>query len=162
MAARILKVAFGLATDLAGVALVVLMAATVVDIVTRQLGLLNIRGIVEISTFAIMLIGFMALAGSFAAEAHIVVDLATQWLPRRFNRAIDALWASVAGGCLAYVAFRMWVAALEVRRGSDLSLDLQLPMIVFWLPAAIGVSLAPLACLVALGRKMAREESALD
>jgi TRAP-type C4-dicarboxylate transport system permease small subunit len=156
---RILNSAFGLAADLAGVALVVLMAATVLDIATRQLGLLNLRGIVEISTFAIMLIGFMALAESFVAQAHIVVDLATQWMPRRFNRALDALWIGFAACCLGYVAFRMWLAAFEVRRSSDLSLDLQLPMVVFWLPAAIGVSLAPLACLVALRRKLARADS---
>ena len=138
--------------DLAGAALVILMLITILDIVARRAGFFSVRGIVEISTMAVVLIGFLALPNSFLLGGHIVVDLATSRLPERVNRRIDAGWLGVAACLLAFVAYRMWVATLKNYHEGAVSLDLQAPMVAFWLPATIGISLAPMACLIAMYR----------
>jgi TRAP-type C4-dicarboxylate transport system permease small subunit len=81
--------------DLAGVTLVVLMLVTVVDIAARHLGLFTVRGIIEISTMAVVMIGFLALPYSFVLGGHIVVDLATLYFPPNVNRAIDKAWICI-------------------------------------------------------------------
>jgi TRAP-type C4-dicarboxylate transport system permease small subunit len=53
---------FGWLADVAGIALVVLMCITSIDVVARNAGLFSIRGAVELSTVAIVLIGFLGLA----------------------------------------------------------------------------------------------------
>ena len=144
--------------DLAGAALVFLMAVTVIDVAGRNLGLFTVRGIIEISTMAVVLIGFLALPFSLIVGGHIVVDLATLRLSTRTNRCIDAFWLAVAALCLGFVAWLMWFAAAKAWRENALSLDLQLPMAIFWIPAAIGMTLAPIACLIAAHRKLGEEE----
>ena len=90
--------------DVAGATLVVLMLITVTDIVARRVGIASVRGIVEISTMAVVLIAFLALANSFILGGHIVVDLATGHLSERTNRRIDAIWLAVAALCLTLIA----------------------------------------------------------
>ena len=139
--------------DVAGIALVFLMAITVLDIVARNLGLFSLRGTVELSTMAVVLIGFLALPYSFRLGGHIIVDLATLRLGARVNARIDALWLVIAAVLLAGAAYLMWGATMKSYRSNDLSLDLQLPMLVFWLPASVGMSLAPIGCLWAAFRR---------
>ncbi|MBY3557349.1 TRAP transporter small permease [Rhizobium laguerreae] len=125
-----------------------LLSVTVVDIVARRVGLFNVRGVVEISTMAVVLVGFLGLSHSFLLGGHIVVDLATKWLPRRANDRIDAIAMLVAAVCLTIVVVFMWRATARSYFDNAISLDLQIPMFAFWLPATIGMSLAPVACVV--------------
>ncbi len=143
--------------DIAGIALVFLMTITVLDIVARNFGLFSLRGTVELSTMAVVLIGFLALPYSFRLGGHIIVDLATMRLAPRTNARIDALWLVIAAVLLACVAYLMWGATAKSYRSNDLSLDLQLPMLVFWLPASVGMSLAPIGCLWAAVRRIRKE-----
>jgi TRAP-type C4-dicarboxylate transport system permease small subunit len=138
--------------DLAGATLVFLMLITVFDIVARRAVLMSVRGVVEISTMAVVLIAFLALANSFILGGHIVVDLATTKLSERTNRRIDAVWLGAAAVFLALIAVLMWRATIKNYYEGAVSLDLQVPMVVFWLPATIGVSVAPIACLIAMYR----------
>src|SRR4051794_4165834 len=85
--------------DLAGAMLVFLMVTTIVDIAARRAGLFSVRGIIETSTMAIVLVGFLALANSFLLGGHIIVDLATTWLPERTNRRLDAIWLGLSAVC---------------------------------------------------------------
>ncbi|MSQ73415.1 MAG: TRAP transporter small permease [Betaproteobacteria bacterium] len=153
-ASSAIKTVFGVCHDLAGVSLVILISITAIDIVGRNAGLFSVRGVIEISTMAVVLIGFLALPHSFIVGGHIVVDLATLHVPERINNRIDAFWLVVAAICLAFVAWLMWGAAFKAWKEDALSLDLQAPMAIFWFPAAIGMTLAPVACLMAAFRKV--------
>jgi TRAP-type C4-dicarboxylate transport system permease small subunit len=153
----LIRVVFRYCYDFAGCSLVFLMTITAIDIFGRNTGLYSIRGVIEISTMAVVLIGFLALPHSLIVGGHIVVDLATLRVPARINKHIDAFWLIVAAVCLGFVAWLMWGAALKALRDNVLSLDLQAPMAIFWVPAAIGMSLAPFACLLTAFEKL-REE----
>jgi TRAP-type C4-dicarboxylate transport system permease small subunit len=135
--------------DLAGAALVFLMLVTVFDVVMRRTGLLSAQGIVEMSTMAVVLIGFLALAYSFLLGGHIVIDLATAWLSPKANRNLDVIWSVVYSVCLLFLSIMMWRATWKIYQDEAISLDLQLPMVMFWIPASLGMSLASVGCLVA-------------
>ena len=135
--------------DLAGAALVFLMLVTVFDVMMRRTGLLSVQGIVEMSTMAVVLIGFLALAYSFLLGGHIVIDLATAWLSPRANRNLDAFWLIVYSICLLFLSVMMWRATWKIYLDEAVSLDLQLPMVMFWIPASLGMSLASVGCFVA-------------
>ncbi len=145
---------YGILADVAGVALVFLMAVTVFDIVTRHLHVANMRGAIEISTLAVIMIGALALPVSFIQGGHIVIDLATQALPERVKNRFDAFWLVVMGLGLAYFAVKMWGATVASWRAGDYSLDLHLPVVYFWIPASIGLSVAPFAALAAAYHKL--------
>ncbi len=135
--------------DIAGLGLVALMLITVIDIFARRFGLFSVRGIVEISTLCVVLIGFLALANSFKVGGHIIVDLATSYLPDRINQILDSLWLLLTAICLLILAVMMWQATWKSYEEEAVSLDLQMPMFWFWTLASVGVSLAPIACVIA-------------
>jgi TRAP-type C4-dicarboxylate transport system permease small subunit len=124
------------------------MGATILDIVLRNLGFYTIRGTVEISTMAVVLVGLLALPYSFLMRGHIIVDLATNWLSPEVNGRIDRFWMCVVALLLAIVAVFMWVATIDLYERGAVSPDLQIPMVVFWIPAATGVTVSVMACLL--------------
>jgi len=140
--------------DLAGFALIVLMAMTVADIVGRHLHLFSLRGTIELSTGVTVLIGFLAFPHSFLQGGHLVLDTFTSWLPVRVTRHIDIFWYAVAIVMFAVVAYLMWLAAKDAYESNDISMDLQMPMVNLWVPAAIGMTLSPIACAFAVWRRM--------
>lgn len=142
--------------DIAGLALVLLMAVTIFDIVTRHLHIVSMRGAVEIATLAVIMIGALALPISFIQGGHIVIDLVTQALPDRIKNWVDAFWFAVMGLGLAYFAVKMWGATLNSYKVGDYSLDLHLPMVYFWIPASLGFTFTPFAILAAVYRKLRR------
>jgi TRAP-type C4-dicarboxylate transport system permease small subunit len=135
--------------DIAGVAVIALMVLTVVDIITRHLGILNLRGTIEMSNGVTVLIGFLAFPFSFLIGGHLVLDTFTCKLPPFVNRTIDILWFLLAAAAFAVAAYLTWLAAFDAYQSNDLSMDLQMPMIWLWVPAAVGLTLTPPACVVA-------------
>jgi TRAP-type C4-dicarboxylate transport system permease small subunit len=88
----------GALAAIGGIALIVLMTITVVDIVGRNLGILYLQGVIEISNLTIVFLGFLGLAYCFNVGGHIVVDLATATAPPRLNMILDGIWNVVASG----------------------------------------------------------------
>src|SRR5436305_287627 len=138
--------------DIAGVAVIALMAVTVVDIVGRHLGILNLRGTIEMSNGVTVLIGFLAFPFSFLVGGHLILDTFTNWLPSRVSCMIDILWFLLAAAAFSVTAYLTWFAAIDAYESNELSMDLQMPMILLWVPAAAGLTLTPAACVIAAVR----------
>lgn len=150
---RVISLFLRWCADLAGVALLLLMTMTVADIIGRHLHLFALRGTIEVSTGVTVLIGFLAFPFSFLQGGHLVLDTFTTALPARYNRFIDIVWFVVATIAFAVMAFLTWRTALDVYDANEISMDLQMPMIWLWVPAAIGVTLSPVACILAACKK---------
>ena len=148
-----------LCADLAGFVLFLLMIMTVADIVGRQLHVFALRGTIELSTGVTVLIGFLAFPYSFLQGGHLVLDTFTGRLPKRVTGLIDAFWYAFAIGAFAAVAWFMWLAVEDVYESNDISMDLQMPMTYLWVPAAIGMTLSPIACAYALWRRLRADPS---
>jgi TRAP-type C4-dicarboxylate transport system permease small subunit len=138
-----------------GIALVVLMMITVVDIVGRNLGILYLQGVIEISNLTIVFLGFLGLAYCFNVGGHIVVDLATSTAPARVTMALDGFWHLVAAGIYALMAVLLWREGFRTADSGEVSANLQWSPLTFFLPCVLGAAVTAITCL-ALGIKTFR------
>jgi TRAP-type C4-dicarboxylate transport system permease small subunit len=130
--ATVILAAFG------AVALFVMMLVTLVDIVGRSLGLINIQGVIELSRIMVVLIGFFGLARCFSIDGHIVVDLFTQGMSRRKCRVLDAFWIVVSAVFLGIVLYYVLLSGVELHDSGERSENLGWSPLVFHLAAVIG------------------------
>jgi TRAP-type C4-dicarboxylate transport system permease small subunit len=138
-----------------GIALVILMAMTVVDIVGRNLGILYLQGVIEISNLTIVFLGFLGLAYCFNVGGHIVVDLATATASPRVTMMLDGFWLLVAAAIYALMAVLMWNEGFSTAASGEVSANLQWSPLTFFLPCVLGAAVTALTCL-ALGIKTLR------
>ena len=132
---------------IAALALYVMMSVTVVDIVGRSVGLVNIQGVLELSRVVVLLIGFFGLARCFASDGHIVVDLFTQKASPRFNRTVDAFWVVASAIFLGIVLYYVLLSGIELDETGERSENLGWSPLVFHLVAVFG---GAIGCVTAL------------
>ena len=143
----------------AGVALAAMMLLTVADVVLRALLNRPLRGTLEIVELLLACTFFLALPASFLRDDHIVVDVidglvegkTRRWVPvlRRFAGALGVL-------VMALMAWQGWIAARDALLFNDVTSDLSLPRIWYWIPVLagmIGACLAGAAMLVQGARR---------
>jgi TRAP-type C4-dicarboxylate transport system permease small subunit len=125
-------------------ALAAMMLVTVADVVLRAAANLPIRGTLEIVELLLACTFFLALPASFLRDEHIVVDIVDAWAPRRV-----ALLRRIAGVLgvvlLALMAWQGWIAARDTLAFNDVTSDLALPRIWYWVPVLAGMIGAGLA-----------------
>ena len=137
----------GALAAIGGIALIVLMTITVVDIVGRNLGILYLQGVIEISNLTIVFLGFLGLAYCFNVGGHIVVDLATATAPPRLNMILDGIWNVVASGIYALTAFLVLNEGLATAASGEVSANLQWSPLTFFLPCVLGAAVTSVTCL---------------
>jgi TRAP-type C4-dicarboxylate transport system permease small subunit len=137
---------------LAATAIAAMMLLTVADVVLRGFFNRPIHGTYELVELLLACAVFLALPAAFLRDEHIVVDLVDHYAPR----AVPAL--KRFAGVIAVVVLIMlgWQAVLAARDTiafGDVTMDLALPRILYWLPLLAGVGCAALAAVVMLLRR---------
>ena len=122
----------------ASIALAAMMLVTVADVVLRAAANLPIRGTFELVELLLACTFFLALPASFLRDEHIVVDIVDAWAPRRV--ALLRRIAGVLGVVLmALMAWQGWIAARDTLAFNDVTSDLALPRIWYWVPVLAGM-----------------------
>ena len=122
----------------ASMALAAMMLVTVADVVLRAAANLPIRGTFEIVELLLACTFFLALPASFLRDEHIVVDIVDAWAPRRV--ALLRRIAGVLGVVLmVLMAWQGWIAARDTLAFNDVTSDLALPRIWYWVPVLAGM-----------------------
>jgi TRAP-type C4-dicarboxylate transport system permease small subunit len=122
----------------AGAALAAMMLVTVADVVLRAVINKPIRGTLEIVELLLACSFFLALPATFLRDEHIVVDvidgMAPRWVPllRRIAGALGVL-------VMAAMAWQGWIAARDTLMFNDVTSDLALPRIWYWVPVLAGM-----------------------
>ena len=122
----------------AGAALAAMMLLTVADVVLRAALNQPIRGTLEIVELLLACTFFLALPAAFLRDEHIVVDLvdglAPAWVPllRRLAGMLGAL-------LLAVMAWQGGIAARDTLVFNDVTSDLALARIWYWIPVLAGM-----------------------
>ena len=138
----------------AATALAAMMLLTVADVVLRAIVNRPIRGTLEIVELLLACTFFLALPATFLRDEHIVVDvadgLAKRWVPllRRLAGTLGVL-------LMAVMAWQGWIAARDTLLFNDVTSDLSLPMIWYWIPVLAGMIGSGLAAAVMLFQKSA-------
>jgi TRAP-type C4-dicarboxylate transport system permease small subunit len=111
---------------------------TVADVVLRQLAS-GILGAVDYVQLFIMSGAFLAMPYAFRVNAHVTLDLVSALLPPPGQRALAIAALVLTLVFCALLAFYTCRSALEIFAGSDISMNIGLPMGLYWLPFALGM-----------------------
>lgn len=94
---------------------------------------------------AVTLFAFLPLCQSH--RGNIAVDVFTGWLPRQWQRALDAAWDLTYAAFMIIISFGLFRAALEAHGYGTTTMVLGLPL---WPAMAISALLCAVVALVAL------------
>jgi TRAP-type C4-dicarboxylate transport system permease small subunit len=138
---------------LAGLSLAAMMLVTVADVVLRAVANRPIRGTFEIVELLLACTFFFALPAAFLRDEHIVVDVVDGLAPRRVP-LLKRISLAIAVALLAAMAWQGWIAARDAVAFKDVTSDLALPRLWYWIPVLagmIGACLAAAAMLLKRG-----------
>jgi TRAP-type C4-dicarboxylate transport system permease small subunit len=115
-----------------------MMLVTVADVLLRAAANRPIRGTLEIVELLLACTFFLALPAAFLRDEHIVVDvvdgMAPRWVPW-LRRMAGVLGVVV----LALMAWQGWLAARDSVLFNDVTSDLALPRLWYWIPVLAGM-----------------------
>lgn len=144
---RILTVAARGLAYAAAACLAAMMLLTVADVVLRATISLPVRGVTEIIELLLACAFFIALPAVFVRDENLVVDtidgIAPGWVNRL--RRLGGLFAALL---LAAMAWQGWIAARDTLEFGDLTADLSMPRIIYWVPVLVGIVAAAIASVI--------------
>jgi TRAP-type transport system small permease protein len=136
--------------------LAAMMVLTVVDVVLRSLFGYPIRGMLELIELGLACTIFFALPAVFLRDEHLVVDVIDHLAPRPLVRALDFVGLVVSLAVLAVMASQMAPLARAMYEFGDVTSDLSIPKLWYWVPVLFGVVASAATCLAFVYRWMRR------
>ena len=124
-----------------------MMLLTVADVALRALFSRPIPGMLDLIELGLACTVFIALPAVFLRDEHLVVDVIDHIAPRKVVRWLDVAGAVLSAGVLAVMAWRMLPLARDMQAFGDVSADLAIPKLWYWVPVLIGVIASMLAAL---------------
>jgi TRAP-type C4-dicarboxylate transport system permease small subunit len=132
-----------------------MMLLTVADVILRSLFNRPIHGVYELVELGLACTIFFALPAVFLRDENVVVDLADHIAPRT-ARWLRHAAAAVTVALLSVMVWQMFPAAQDTLAFGDVTADLALPRIYYWIPVLAGVGLSALAAFAMLVRGLRR------
>lgn len=123
---------------LAAFFLAAMMLLIVADVALRAALNTPIRGMFELVELLLACTFFLALPATFLRDEHLVVDIVDGVYPRAvpwLTRVAEA----IAVGVIAVMAWQAWKAAQDTLIFNDVTPDLALPRILYWIPVLAGL-----------------------
>jgi len=125
---------------------------TVADIALRTFFSTPIQGMLELIELGLACTIFLALPAVFLRDEHLVVDVVDHLVRPRVVRLLDLLGALVSFGVLVVMAWQMLPLARTMHEFGDVTSDLSIPKIWYWIPVLAGVIASALATVVFIVR----------
>jgi TRAP-type C4-dicarboxylate transport system permease small subunit len=136
----------------AGVFLVAMMLLTVADVVLRAVLNRPIRGSFEIVELLLACTFFVALPAVFLRDEHLLVDVVDPLVPR-WVPWLKRTAEIVAIPVLALMAWEGFKAGRETLVFNDVTSDLSIHRLWYWIPVLIGLIGSAIAAVAMLLRK---------
>jgi TRAP-type transport system small permease protein len=118
----------GVASWVGALALLAMMALTFLDVIARYLFAAPIYGVVEMIQFLLALMVFVGLALVNARNEHIVVELFSTALARRWPRIFQAGVAVLSILGMGLMVWGLWRASLHAAARGTVSVVLEIPL----------------------------------
>lgn len=128
------------------------MLLTVADVSLRALFNRPINGTFELIELGLVCTVFVALPAVFLRDEHLVVDVIDHLAPARVVRWLDLLGALASAAVLGVMVWRMIPLARDMQEFGDVTADLSIPKIVYWIPVLGGSAASAAATLVFIAR----------
>ena len=124
------------------------MLLTVADVLLRTFFSYPVRGMLELIELGLACTVFLGMPAVFLRDENLVVDVIDQLAPRPLVRLLDLLGALVSFGVLAIMAWQMVPVARGMHEFGDVTSDLSIPKIYYWIPVLLGVVASAAATVV--------------
>jgi len=134
-----LKTAARIFGSLAAVFLAAMVLLTVADIGLRAFFSTPIQGMLELIELGLACTIFLALPAVFLRDEHLVVDVVDHFVRPGVVRLLDLLGVLVSLGVLVVMAWQMLPLARTMHEFGDVTSDLSIAKIWYWLPVLAGV-----------------------
>ena len=115
-----------------------MMLVTVADVSLRWFANYPVRGTVEIVELLLTCTFFLALPATFLRDENIVVDVIDRWVGASGVSILKRFSAGLAVVVLGVMAWQGWHAAQDTLVFGDVTSDLSIPKIYYWIPLLIG------------------------
>jgi TRAP-type transport system small permease protein len=132
--------------------LAAMVLLTVADVALRALFSYPLRGMLELIELGLACTVFLGLPAVFLRRGHLVVDVIDQVAPASLVRVLDLAGAVVSFGVLAVMAWQMLPVARAMYEFGDVTSDLSIPKIYYWIPVLLGVLASAAATLAFIVR----------
>ena len=141
-------------TALSAVALAAMVLLVVADVLRANLLHRPIVGTIDLVQALLAFIVFLGLPLVIFAEGNITVDVIDHFIGKR---GVALLRAS--GGLLAFIYlgllwWHMFQPAIDAWNFGDITPDLEIPVILIWVPVLFGVAASMIAALVVVVRRL--------
>jgi TRAP-type C4-dicarboxylate transport system permease small subunit len=113
--------------SVAATVLFAMMALTFLDVVGRKLLSRPVPGAYELTEFLMGTLIFSALPLVTAREGHVTIDVLDHLVPGPVARWQRVAASAVSAGCLAFIAWRLWVLSAGHFRTSEVTMTLHIP-----------------------------------
>lgn len=133
-----------------GVLVLGVMFVTVGDIIARWVFTTGFIGLVDITQFAVVGFAYLALPRVFWTDANVAIELYDARLSVRADAVLRIFSGFLALGVLAILIRYGWVQAERTLRYGDVSQNIEIPMIAFWVLILSGLVLAALITVLRL------------
>ena len=137
---------------LAALFLAAMMLLTVADVALRTLFNRPIHGTFELIELCLACTIFVALPAVFLRDEHLVVDVVDHFAPPAVVKLLDLAGAIASLAVLALMFWQMVPLARDMQEFGDVTADLSIPKIFFWIPVLLGVGASALATLAFIAR----------
>ena len=137
---------------LAATALAATMMITVADVFLRTFFGYPIRGVLELVELGLACTIFVALPAVFLRDEHLVVDVIDHLTKKSVVRLLDLAGAIVSFVVLVVMLWQMVPLARTMHEFGDVTSDLSLPKMWYWVPVLLGVVASALATVVFIVR----------
>ena len=127
-----------------------MMLLTVADVVLRALFARPIPGMLDLIELGLACTIFIALPAVFLRDEHLVVDVIDHVAPRKVVRWLDVAGALLSAAVLGVMAWRMLPLARDMHAFGDVTADLAIPKLWYWVPVLVGVIASMLTALAFL------------
>jgi TRAP-type C4-dicarboxylate transport system permease small subunit len=137
---------------LAAFFLAAMMLLTVADVLLRAFFDRPIRGMLELVELGLACTIFIALPAVFLRDEHLVVDVIDHLVQPGLVRWCDLAGGVVSLAVLVVMASQMIPLAKTMYEFGDVTSDLSIPKIYFWIPVLLGVIASALVTAVFIAR----------
>ena len=128
------------------------MMLTVADVFLRAFFGYPMRGVLELVELGLACTIFLALPAVFLRDEHLVVDVIDHLAKKSVVRLLDLAGAIVSLVVLAVMLWQMVPLARTMHEFGDVTSDLSLPKIWYWVPVLLGLFASALAAVVFIVR----------
>jgi TRAP-type C4-dicarboxylate transport system permease small subunit len=134
---KLAEKAFGI---MAAVFLAAMMLLTVADVLLRSFFNYPIHGTFELIELGLACAVFLAMPAVFLRDENLVVDAIDYMLNRQTVRVLDLISACVSAGLLIVMLLQMVPLARDMYQFGDVTADLSIPKIYYWIPVLLGIT----------------------